>query len=55
MSDVQQILFAIAKAIGDKTRCETDFVTLAEALYGVPEIYHADALKALLKIEEQPF
>jgi hypothetical protein len=55
MTDVQKILVALADCYHHGQIGEEDCQGVAKALNGIPEVYHMDALKSMLGIdEEQP-
>lgn len=52
MSEVQEILIALAVALHANQIGEEGCDSLAKALDGVPEQYHMSALKALIGMEQ---
>lgn len=52
MTDVQKILLAMAAGYHDGLIGEEDCDGIAKALNGVPELYHMDALKSFLGVQE---
>lgn len=52
MTDVQKILVALADCYHHGQIGEEDCQGVAKALNGIPEVYHMDALKSFLGIQE---
>ncbi len=49
MSEVQQMLIDLSKIIDSGRVAGVMFDSVADALNGVPEVYHMDAFKALIE------
>lgn len=49
MSEIQELIDNLGKALGSNQITEDMCYALRDALKGVPEVYHLDALKALIR------
>lgn len=49
MSDIQEVLSNLADALESKQITEDMCIAVRDALNGVPETHHKDALKAFIK------